>query len=197
MPAKHWIALATRRGTLFSILVAMMLVETGSSQTPPDEVLPTNKTTIYGDKLTAPQHVYSVDLLPGSRLDVRLSGSSETVGLYDLSVYAAHDGLKNLTPSNCLKRAFAEPAPTKAPGAQSTPDRDGLESGCTPPPTSAPKLSKASLAKKGAIKARSPAGSHARISYLVAVPGIYYVVVQFYGVGIQLQMAASVTAAPE
>jgi hypothetical protein len=175
------------RNRRFVILVVLLLValRTGFGQAPP---LPKGTTTIYGDKSTAPRQAYAVHLVPGSTLDVRLSGGSGTSGLYDLSLYALSDGSMNFSPANCITRAYAEVAPQTA-------DQGETTSGCGPRAVNANNPGKASAPKKAPKKLQSPTGSDAHIKYVAASSSpIYYIVVQFYGVGMQVKLTANVKA---
>ena len=168
--------------------VAIFSSQIVGQQLPSAASLPLGNTRILGDRLTAPRMVYAVQMNSGEHLEVGLSGDSDTVGLYDLSLYVLHDNLRDFTPATCLSRAFAEAA---AKSKQNSAGQTSVITGCR---ARTPAVSDATgAAPRPHDKAAKIMGSSAKIGFTAPNSSRYYVVADFHGVGMSLQMAVKTT----
>jgi len=155
--------------------------------------IPIGTNTIIGDKITAPRRIYKVQLASGTRLDVRVSGGLGTAGTYDVSLYFPHDGFEDFTHLTCLTRAFSDPMSQGSAKMAKPTLQPALSASCKAHSFATSNEVKPTPPKKLGNRSEQASGSQAEINYLASKTALYYVVIEFYGAGLQLQMGAATT----
>jgi hypothetical protein len=152
--------------------------------------IPMGTNTIIGDKITAPRKIYKVQLASRTRLDVRVFGGLNTAGTYDVSLYLPHDGFEDFTHLTCLTRSFSDPTPQASPKVTKPTPQAAASASCRAHSLSTSNEGKSNPPKKLGNQSVKAPGSQAQINYLASKAALYYVVIEFYGAGVQLQMNA-------
>jgi hypothetical protein len=144
--------------------------------------------TVVGDRSIAPYKVYPVYLNAGNLIDVIASGGVETIGQFDVSLYAPQANLFDFNHATCLARGFAGAVTSKVADASGQPTTG---SGCQS--YVAPTVSQTNAkAAKGAhpVVVKSPVvkpiGGKAHIRYSVPVTGWYFLALEFSGSGVEV-----------
>jgi len=183
------ISLAVALSVLLSFAGLLSALAANTGQCLGCSSLPLKSQKLFGDRSIKPMQVFQVSLVAGDHLRVLASGSSSEVGMFDVTLYEPQTGsVFSIDGATCLVRAVSR-------GVTNSPSEPPKGIGSCGPdaPISQPPSPPLDAKGKPVKPPKPPAvtASKAEIDYAVPINGNYFIVVEFYGSGVEISFSAN------